>query len=177
MRLITKAGPWLIIFLAALLAGMMCGCKTPQKAIDYLKKKDALADACAAAYPVKDSTVYLPGDTITKERFIKGDSILVSDTVTIKGETVYVSKKAKCPDQLVRDRFVHDTTVVWKENTARIAALTKTHAAEIAAVTKQLADKTIESDKWKRKAHMWWIFMIIGSVLTFGGILLFKSLK
>ncbi|HET8686548.1 MAG TPA: hypothetical protein VFM18_07765, partial [Methanosarcina sp.] len=62
-----------ILWVAAVWAAtlFLMGCMTPKKAVDYLKKKELLADTCAANFPVRERT-----DTLIEVRY-REDSTLI----------------------------------------------------------------------------------------------------
>lgn len=68
-----------ILLVAAVWAAtsFLLGCMTPKKAVDYLKKKELLADTCAANFPVKERT-----DTLIEIRY-REDSTLINELLAI----------------------------------------------------------------------------------------------
>ena len=66
---------WVAVFWLVTL--LFEGCMTPQKAVSYLKKKELLADTCAANYPVKERV-----DTLVEIQY-KEDSTLIKELLAI----------------------------------------------------------------------------------------------
>ena len=66
---------WVAVVWAVTL--LFFGCMTPKKAVDYLKKKELLADTCAANFPVKERT-----DTLIEIRY-REDSTLINELLAI----------------------------------------------------------------------------------------------
>lgn len=108
----------LIAFLIILIA-FLSSCTTQRKATKYFNQHGfEAAKYCAAAFPIRDSTIYIPGETVVK-----------SDTVTIEGDSVPCpilpgqidTFFVKCPpSQIIHDTiFRTDTVKVIKENTAK----------------------------------------------------------
>jgi len=88
MTMNTKIAGRIILLFLILIAvlSFALSCKSPEKATNYLKKKDALAGICAAEYPVKEKTIFKAGDTVIKEIVTPGITITKRDTV-ISGST------------------------------------------------------------------------------------------
>ena len=158
----------LIIYAMAFLFG----CKSPEKAIDYLKKKGALAGACADNYPVKDSIIYKGGDTVTNTVETPGVTITKTDTVFIDGKVIYKTSFIKCPPSKETTKTIHDTVTVYIENTAKIAVLNNIISAKDAEIKAITADK----EKFQKRAGRWWLLLIIGAGLMFVGRLALKSI-
>lgn len=66
---------WVAAFFAVAL--FFSRCMTPEKAVGYLKKKELLADTCAANFPVKERT-----DTLIEIRY-REDSTLINELLAI----------------------------------------------------------------------------------------------
>lgn len=152
----------LIAALVVLFLGfLLTGCTTESKAVKYMNSHafDA-ARYCATAFPVKDSIIYKPGQTIIR-----------SDTTVLPGDSI------PCPDQepgqppavvhcppsrIIHDSiFVHDTTTIIRENTAKTADLT----GQLAIATSQYA----KARKWKPRTLWTWGIL---AVLIGGGVIL-----
>lgn len=113
-----KRGGAVALLIALLL--VQYGCMTTQKATDYLKKNNALAEICANEYPPKIE--YKAGEIITKSdtTYLPGDSVPCPPAINGK-DTIRV--KVKCPDQkIIRDTTYRVDTVTM-ENTARVLDL------------------------------------------------------
>lgn len=142
-----------------MIVGCLSSCLTTQKAKDFLKEKDKLAEICAETYPVK-------------EVFIKGDSVTVLDTLYV-GENLFDTLYYTIKDTVTRvitktlpakiiTKTIHVTDTIVKENTARIEDFNI-----------QLRNKDIENgilkadrDNWKSKAkqRFWWLLIAIGAM-------------
>ena len=59
---------------------LLASCMTPKTAVDYLKKKDLLADTCAANFPIKEET-----DTVYEIQY-RTDSALVNELLLINDQ-------------------------------------------------------------------------------------------
>lgn len=149
----------LTIGVAVMIVGCLSSCLTTQKAKDFLKEKDKLAEICAETYPVK-------------EVFIKGDSVTVLDTLYV-GENLFDTLYYTIKDTVTRvitktlpakiiTKTIHVTDTIVKENTARIEDFNI-----------QLRNKDIENgilkadrDNWKSKAkqRFWWLLIAIGAM-------------
>lgn len=127
----------LFFTLVMLLIGLF-SCMTPKKAVDYLKKKNLLADTCSENYPVKDSLI--KGDTITTTDTLWGIDV-TTDTL-IKNDTVYITKVL--PGKvIIKTKVVYDTII--RRDIAQETVL-KEQRNKLA---QEKADMTIERDRWK----------------------------
>jgi len=157
------------IFLFIVLSGCSAAQKAQrqekkiQKAAQYLLSVDALDELCEEVYPVRDS-------------IIKGDSVLLFDTLYIEGEIItdtliekdtvrIVTTKTLPSKTITKTAHVIDTIV--RENTAAVNACNDDKRKLIGLLEK----KTIENEDWKDKAKKrFWvivglmalIFLIIG---------------
>lgn len=152
----------MIIMSTMLIVGCLSSCNPQrkiQKAERVLKDNDALAKICADEFPVK-------------EVFIKGDSVLLFDTLYV-GENVYDTVYKTFNDTVTRvvtktlpakiiTKTIRITDTIVKENTARIEDFNI-----------QLRNKDIENgilkadrDNWKSKAkqRFWWLLIAIGAM-------------
>jgi hypothetical protein len=153
----------LIVFLMLLMLALNWSCKSPEKAIDYLKKKDALSKACADNYPVKETVIYKPGDTVTNVIETPGVTITKTDTIYSEGKVIYKTSYIQCPPSKETTKLIHDTVMTYVENTARIAQLHSaldTKNAEVKKITE-------EKDKYEKRAGRWWIWLLVGAGLMF----------
>jgi hypothetical protein len=129
---------FIIVFFVVWAAWMLSGCMTPKKAVDYLKKKELLADTCAANYPVIVDTLYKEGDLIIETNFLPGDTLVFFDT--INQWRIDTIRKA-CPPSKVSTIWRVDTFMLTKLDSAKLAALREKYEASIK-----------DSAKWKSKA-------------------------
>ena len=129
---------------------LLSGCLTKEKALRKIEPD--LAKICAEKFPVKDSTIYLPGDTINTVEFYEN-----SDTVNvIKYDTVY-NTITNTVTRVVKQRIT-DTLRLVRENTARVAALQADNA-----VLQDKLNKAIETaEMWENKARtrLSWLLVI-----------------
>ncbi len=93
-----------------------CSCMTQKK----------WAQGCAERFPVKESTVYVQGDTRYDTTYLPGDTLVFSDTVTVDCDTVkgivtkYVYQERPCPPARVITRDRVDTVVIAKVDSAAV---------------------------------------------------------
>ena len=152
----------MVIMSTMLIVGCLSSCNPQrkiQKAEQVLKDADALAKICADEFPVK-------------EVFIKGDSVLLFDTLYV-GENIFDTVYKTFNDTVTRvvtktlpakivTKTIRITDTIVKENTARIEDFNI-----------QLRNKDIENgilkadrDNWKSKAkqRFWWLLIAIGAM-------------
>ena len=149
----------LTIGLAVMIIGCLSSCLTTQKAKDFLKEKDKLAEICAETYPVK--TEYIKGDSVTVlDTLYVGENVFDTLYYTIKDTVTRVITKT-LPAKVIT-KTIHVTDTIVKENTARIEDFNI-----------QLRNKDIENgilkadrDNWKSKAkqRFWWLLIAIGAM-------------
>lgn len=142
-----------------MIVGCLSSCLTTQKAKDFLKEKDKLAEICAETYPVKE--VYIKGDSITVlDTLYVGENLFDTLYYTIKDTVTRVITKT-LPAKIIT-KTIHVTDTIVKENTARIEDFNI-----------QLRNKDIENgilkadrDNWKSKAkqRFWWLLIAIGAM-------------
>lgn len=156
MRLLT-------IFLVAVL---LSSCYSKRKATSQFSRAavaypELPADYCAKTYPVKDS-------------LIKGDTIVVTDTIytggnvsfdtTIVMDTKYITKTIQLPGTKIIER-IYKTDTVFRENKAALdlCAIERRNALQLAT------DKTKEADKWRKIAKKrFWIILAMGASMALG---------
>ena len=152
----------MVIMSTMLIVGCLSSCNQQrkiQKAERVLKDANALAGICADEFPVK-------------EVFIKGDSVLLFDTLYV-GENIFDTVYKTFNDTVTRvvtktlpakivTKTIRITDTIVKENTARIEDFRI-----------QLRNKDIENgilkadrDNWKSKAkqRFWWLLIAIGAM-------------
>ena len=149
----------LTIGVAVMIVGCLSSCLTTQKAKDYLKEKDKLAEICAETYPVK--TEYIKGDSVTVlDTLYVGENLFDTLYYTIKDTVTRVITKT-LPAKIIT-KTIHVTDTIVKENTARIEDFNI-----------QLRNKDIENgilkadrDNWKSKAkkRLWWFLIAVGAI-------------
>ena len=160
---------WHVIILCILLSG----CYNQRKATSQFGKAVTAypkigADYCAITYP-------------PKEKLIKGDSVIVLDTIYTGGETffdtvytspdtVLITKTVTLPAKVINKTItLHDTLVV--ENTAAL----KSCQLDNSKMLSLLHDKTKEADKWRKTAKKrFWIIAGMGAAMALG---LFLALR
>jgi hypothetical protein len=159
----------IMIALAIIFLGwILTGCTTEKKAVRYMNAHGfQAAEYCAAAFPVKDSTVYLPGQTT-----------VIHHTDTVPGEVI------PCPAQKPGEptAAVHcppstntvdtitrvDTLRIKTENTAKIAALT----GQLAVITSRAANAENGRGNWRRWCLITWGILALG-----GGVFVAAKFK
>lgn len=156
-----------IIVIALLLAG----CMTTQKATDFLQKKGALASICADAYPVRDSLEIrerLHLDTITHTK-----TEYATDTIYVQGEPVII--KAKCPPSQTITKTVYRDSIHYVENTAKLkvwqgkadslASVTIEKEKTIVLKESKINDLTDSRNQWRKWCLITWIIVAVYIVL------------
>jgi hypothetical protein len=158
----------ILLIIAAYIAVMLSACMTPKKAVDYLKKKDLLADTCAANYPVKADTIYKPGELIIETEYLPGDTLYFFDTVSQwRIDTI----KKVCPPSQVSTIWRVDTLAVTVVDSALVATLRGKYNASV-------KDATEWEAKAKRRGKMQWAFIGLSALLfVLVGFILGKKLK
>jgi hypothetical protein len=137
------------------------GCLTPQKATDYLKKKDKLDDVCAENFPVKDSLI--KGDTtIVTDTLINTDTLetfeVIRDTVH---HTVTLPAKVITKTKVVTDTIIRQDNAKINALQDDIRARDKTIGDRDNEITKLKSD--YEDMKGKRNKLRWWLYIIAGA--------------
>ena len=151
----------LTIGVAVMIVGCLSSCLTTQKAKDYLKEKDKLAEICAETYPVKE--VYIKGDSVTVlDTLYVGenvyDTLTTTDTVT---QVVTKTITKTLPPKLIT-KTIRITDTVRQENTARVAAM----QIEINALKadNQFKDLQIADLKQSRNKFRLWFWILVGAI-------------
>ena len=149
----------LTIGLAVMIVGCLSSCLTTQKAKDYLKEKDKLAEICAETYPVKE--VYIKGDSVTVlDTLYVGENLFDTLYYTIKDTVTRVITKT-LPAKIIT-KTIHVTDTIVKENTARIEDF------NIQLRNKEIENGILKADRdnWKSKAkqRFWWLLIAIGAM-------------
>ena len=152
----------MIIMSTMLIVGCLSSCNPQrkiQKAERVLKDADALAKICADEFPVK-------------EVFIKGDSVLLFDTLYV-GENIFDTVYKTFNDTVTRvvtktlpakviNKTIRITDTIVKENTARIEDF------NIQLRNKEIENGILKADRdnWKSKAkqRFWWLLIAIGAM-------------
>lgn len=128
------------------------------------------AQGCAERFPVKESTVYVHGETRYDTAYLPGDTLVFSDTVTVDCDTVkgvitkYVYKERLCPPPAIVTKHQLDTLIITKVDSAAV------RVAQIEAQEqRQRADRvTGGRDTWR------WIAI---ACLLMIGAAIFSKLK
>ena len=142
-----------------MIVGCLSSCLTTQKAKDYLKEKDKLAEICAETYPVKE--VYIKGDSVTVlDTLYVGENLFDTLYYTIKDTVTRVITKT-LPAKVIT-KTIHVTDTIVKENTARIEDF------NIQLRNKEIENGILKADRdnWKSKAkqRFWWLLIAIGAM-------------
>lgn len=141
------------------------GCQSVQKATDYLKKKDALAELCADTYPVRDS-------------LIKGDSIITTDTLWGL-EFIHDSTMVETKDTIIRTitrpvtvtKVIRVTDTIVKENTARVEAL-QVQNGKLYEQNMKLVEQRDKFKEQRNKIRIWF-WILVGAI----GLYTFLKIK
>ena len=145
------------------------GCYTARKAKSQFSRAVAgypqiAAEYCAQAYPVKDSLIR--GDTLVVYDTLWGEGKTLYDTVRLKGlaDTIRITKIIQLPGTVITKTItVHDTLQV--ENTAKYSAC---ELALRAAVQNEKAQRELY-DKWRRIARKrFWVIVGLGAGIAIG---------
>jgi len=152
----------MVIMSTMLIVGCLSSCNPQrkiQKAEQVLKAANALAKICADEFPVK-------------EVFIKGDSVLLFDTLYV-GENIFDTVYKTFNDTVTRvvtktlpakivTKTVRITDTIVKENTARIEDF------NIQLRNKEIENGILKADRdnWKVKAkqRLWWFLIAVGAI-------------
>ena len=142
-----------------MIVGCLSSCLTTQKAKDFLKEKDKLAEICAETYPVKE--VYIKGDSVTVlDTLYVGENLFDTLYYTIKDTVTRVITKT-LPAKIIT-KTIHVTDTIVKENTARIEDF------NIQLRNKEIENGILKADRdnWKSKAkqRFWWLLIAIGAM-------------
>lgn len=145
---------------------LLTGCLSKQRALNKLEKD--LPKICADRFPVKDSTIYIKGDTINTVEFFEGQS----DTVIVETKDTVTLTVTKVVTKVVT-KTLHDTVKVVRENTARVAAL----QADNAALQDKLNTSIAYGEKWRNRAadYLFWLIALVTLNLIFVAVKLFKK--
>lgn len=148
---------------ALLICFCLFGCMTPQKATDYLKKKDKLGAVCAAEFPVKE--VYVKGkDSISFDTMFL--ETLSTDTVKTK-DTIYITKSL--PQKVVTVTKTRVDTF-YKRDVAfehELAAESKKYFDKTVLLDGKLADADIKIAELKAKARNYFWIIVVLIILLF----------
>ena len=152
----------MVIMSTMLIVGCLSSCNPQrkiQKAEQVLKDADALAGICADEYPIK-------------EVYIKGDSVLLFDTLFV-GENIFDTVYKTFNDTVTRvvtktlpakivTKTIRITDTIVKENTARIEDF------RIQLRNKDIENGILKADRdgWEKKAkqRLWWLLIAIGAI-------------
>ena len=151
----------LTIGVAVMIVGCLSSCLTTQKAKDYLKEKDKLAEICAETYPVK--TEYIKGDSVTVlDTLYVGenvyDTLTTTDTVT---QVVTKTITKTLPPKIIT-KTIRITDTVRQENTARVAAM-QIEINKLKA-DNQFKDLQITDLKQSRNKFRLWFWILVGAI-------------
>ena len=152
---------WLI-FLVIVVIFSITSCMTPSKAVNYLKKKELLADTCAANFPIKDSITKVTVDTTIFDTLYLDGQIVVDSIYLERGEDKYEITKVvtktitKTVEVKVRDRAYE--TVLNENNVALEKQLGQTEAKAAALEEINEGQKVIIKGKNKK---IFWLYVII----------------
>jgi hypothetical protein len=148
---------------------LLSSCMSVEKATVYLQSKGKLAEVCAEGFPIK-------------ERVVTGTTVVITDTLTIPGDSVECppslsksdkSIKVKCPDHRVEVRHSFRVDTLVQENTAKVE-MYKTKYLQSVDESKILNTelRTIEKsrDKWKFR----FFGLLLSIVALAGGYLFLK---
>lgn len=159
------------ILVAIMVIGCLFGCNQQSKILKAkhtLEKAGALAEICADEFPVKTE-------------YIKGDSVLLLDTLYVGieySDTEYITKKdtvekiiTKTLPEKVITKTIRITDTLIQENTARVKAL----ESKLAAQEKKTEAAQAAADKYKTKAkkYFWIIIFLAGA----GALYVFLKVK
>lgn len=169
---------WILLIAAIVFAAiLLTSCSTENKAqrkTAWLIVHDKLDDVCARVYPNIDSMEHLDSihfDTL----YVETASEIKIDTV-YKNDTVFITHTVKCPPERTITKYVHDSVIIHKSNTAelerqkgetlywqnQVKEKDKQIQGKDALITQQ--QKKIEAlDKWK----IYFIILLSLNVLGF----------
>lgn len=162
-----------IFFAAAvvlLLGFLLCGCMTQKKAIRYMSSHGYVAaQYCAAAFPIKSDSIFLPGKVIhtSDTTWLPGDSVQCPP-----GEPGKAGPKLPCPKPFA----VHDT--LWRHDTLRITKENPAKDSIISGLKDRLTLTTTRAENAENGRSKWrswvlWTWGILAAVAAV--IIVFKS--
>lgn len=151
--------------LLIILAIFLAGCMTPKKVTRYLNNHGfEAAQYCAISFPVRDSTIYVPGEKIirTDTSYVPGDSIPCPAIEPGQPPT-----KVMCPPAQIVTKTItqHDTTTVIRENTAKTAAF----QIQVTQLTSRADAAENGRSNWRKWALWTWGILIVAGGLYFWG--------
>lgn len=149
-----------------LLMFFLFGCTTERKATRYFNEHGyKAAQYCAAAFPVKTDSVFLPGKPIIKSdtTFLPGDSIPCPPQKPGAAPPV-----VHCPPSLViRDTIIQrDTLRITKENPAKDSII----AGQAKQISEQGIRLQIAEDKASHRGWLMWGTWVVLAVAIAGWI-------
>lgn len=155
---------------------LLSGCYNQKKATIQHGKAVATfpvigADYCARVYPSKDSLI--KGDSVVIRDTVQGVGTIKIDTVFKEGKPVEILKVITLPGQTIRELITRVDTVE-KESTRLLAALDLARI-NLGKSMDALAVQNLRADKYQKQAKVrLWILIAIGAV---AGLLLFFRLR
>jgi hypothetical protein len=157
------------------MVALFAGCMTSQKAVDFLKKKKELPIVCDTEYPVK-------------EKYIKGDSIIITDTIYEGENNFYDTTINYVSDTITKIitktlpsktiyKTIYRTDTVVKESTANLDIL-KNEKAELQRKYDIDHDYRVRDEKkHKGKATIYIPIWLIIALCSVSALLIFTWLK
>lgn len=149
--LVTAIGLWLL----------NSGCVSTRRAVSILEQKKVLSNVCAERFPIRDSVIIQHRFTTDTIYFVS-DSIRFRDTVLCNRDTLFLSHTVTVPRLVfVRDTVFRDS-IVFRENTAKLAAL----QAEAANCETEKAHIKGTLSVWRGLALVAIAAMVLGVILV-----------
>jgi hypothetical protein len=154
---------WATILAVIFTCIFLFSCMTPNKATNYLKKKDLLDDTCAANFPVKDSIMVVTVDSVHFETLYLDGQVVVDSIYLERGEdkqyeiTKVITKTiTKTVEVKTRDRAFENVLLDANVVIEKKLGQTETKAAALEE------EKTILQGKIKAKnKKIFWLYIII----------------
>lgn len=150
--------------IAALVASLLQGCYTQQKAKNQFGKAaitypEIPARYCATTYPAKE--VLIKGkDSLLIDTIYTGTGEFITDTI-VKNDTIFYHTVERLPGTVITKTIARVDTA-YIENTAALALCDIERGKAIGLLDK----KTIEADRWRAIAKKrFWIIVGLGLIL------------
>lgn len=146
---------------------VLSSCMTPKKAVDYLKKKDLLADTCAANFPVQDTTIVKDSihfDTL----YLELEPEILRDSFFIMGDTIVREITKKCPEIKTIVKTIKHDSIIIRRDRAFEAVQDKALRSSQIENQKLTADKEkLQGKVTKKNKIIWWLILVVAGLTLY----------